>query len=192
MSKIKEAIQQAVKELIVTQVVRATVLSVDKEKDTCEVEPLRGGANYYDVRLKAVIASTTTRVVSYPKEGSVVHISLIENNPSDTFVSLVSEIESVLIQNKGNKIQVLSDETKIEGDLVTINGDSLGGIVKAKELKTQIDKNTALLNSIQTAFKSWVVAPSDGGAALKAAASAFINMPRANLSNIENDTIKHG
>ena len=79
-----------------------------------------------------------------------------------------------------------------EVETIEINGNQFGGLVDSKELKTQIDKNTQLLKAIQNVFKAFVPVPSDGGAALKAAASAFISLPTADLSNIENKTISHG
>ena len=191
--KIIDAIKQVVKSMLKEQSFRAKVLSVDKTNDTCDVEPIRGGAKYLDVKLKSVINPTDSKILVYPKVGSVITVSIVDNNTADVFVSQYSEFESILIENKKSK--VLIPETgniEIAFEKLTLNDGLEGGLIKINELKTQLDKNTKVLKQIQTVFKNWAVTPNDGGAVLKGLSTSFSSLPTALLNNIENKKITHG
>lgn len=193
MPNIKELIEEMVKPLIKLQTLRGEVISVDKETDVCEIKPLNGGANYYDVRLKSVIKKTDTRSIIYPKAGSIVHFAIIEDNPADTYVTQISEFDSMIMEAKDLSIEVSdTGELKIQAKKIELNGGALGGLIKIQELTTQISKNTALLNAIQQMFTGWTPAAGDGGAVLKGLSSTVVGMPKADLSNIENKEITHG
>jgi hypothetical protein len=188
-----EVIQKAVKPMLKKQSFRAIVKSVDKANDTCEVDPLITGATYFDVKLKSVVDSTNSKCVLYPKVGSAVTVSLIGNNSSDVFVSQYSDFESIQIENQ--KFSMLFQENgdiKVKAENIEFNTGSLGGLIKINELKTQINKNTQMLKTIQQIFKSWTPASGDGGAVLKGLSTSFSSMPLADLSNIENKKITHG
>jgi hypothetical protein len=45
---------------------------------------------------------------------------------------------------------------------------------------------------IQQVFNSWTPIPEDGGGALKSLVNQFTSLQRADLSDIENQVIKHG
>jgi hypothetical protein len=65
--------------------------------------------------------------------------------------------------------------------------------VDAGELKTQVDKNSSAINDILDAINQGVPIPQDGGSGLQASMKAFIALSEtADLSNIENETVKHG
>jgi hypothetical protein len=193
MDSINELIQQIVSPLIKVQTMRGKVISVDKETDVCEIEPLRSGANYIDVKLKSVIKKTDTRCITYPSLGSIVHFSIVDNNKADTYVSQISEFDSVMIQSKDVTFEITaSGEVKIKAKGIELNGRGLGGIVKAGELKKQLDKNTRAIKSIQNMFKNWTPVPNDGGAVLKGLSATMVGLPSADLSKIENKNINHG
>jgi len=193
MPNIKELIEEIVKPLIKVQTMKGEIISVDKEEDVCEIKPLNSGANYLDVKLKSVIKKTDTRCVTYPKVGSIVHFAIVENNAADTYVTQISEFDSMMIEAKDISVEINSSgELKVQAKKIELNGGALGGLIKIQDLKTQIDRNTAVLNAIQQMFKGWTPTPSDGGAVLKGLSTSVISLPRADLSNIENKDITHG
>ncbi len=196
MSEVAKAIQRLVKPMIPTTVIRGKVVSVNKDQDTCDVEPLRGGADYLDVRLKAVIKQTDTKLVVYPAIGSVVHFGIIENNKADTFIIQITEFESILITNKTKFKLYLNSEGKldIEAKEVIFNGGENKGLVKQPELVKELNKNNKILTSILSIINgspiptSAVTTPSSLQVALKA---ALAGKQVGNFSNIENPKIKH-
>ncbi len=196
MTKIAQAIKQIVKPMIVTQVIRGEVVAVDKENDTCEVKPLRGGAEYLDVRLKATIAQTDVKLVVYPAIGSIVHIGIIENNKADTFVTQITEFESVLIQNKTDFKLHLNNDLKLEVDAkeIVFNGGDNKGMVKSPDLVKELNKNNQLLTAIMGVFNASPIFEAGGGApsALQAALKLAVSGKAiGDFSNIENSKIKH-
>ncbi|MDR1836605.1 MAG: hypothetical protein LBQ89_02995 [Treponema sp.] len=81
-----------------------------------------------------------------------------------------------------------------EDGTVELFGKNAGGIVKAKELKSQLDKLTARVDGIIDALKNSQTAVQDGGATYKgqivAALSALVN--KEDFSNIESEKVRHG
>lgn len=183
MTKVKEfnnLIGQRIKELIPLQTVWVTVESVDWEAKTMTAKSLSEEPPYYNVLLGLFSE------YKKPAIGSRCLISQIENKSAAYFLVYANELEEYLITDKtGFKLH-------LKEGVLQLNGDSFSGIVKAQELKQQLDKNTALLQKIQQVFMNWVAVPQDGGNALKALSAQFINMQTADLSNIENEKIKHG
>lgn len=190
---IKEAIRSIVEPLLKPSLVKCKVKSVDEEKQTCVVSPLRGGADYLDVKLTAVTSSESTKMVLIPKIGTVVLLGLADGIDTDTFIAKHGEIDSLKITAPKANVDINIDGSILinSDDNILINGGSYGGLIKIDELRTQIEKNTSLLNAIKTAFNSWVLFPGDGGSALKILSQSFTAMPTANLSNIENEKVKH-
>lgn len=142
-----------------------TVLSVDSGAATCECDPVDGSAIIEDVRLQAAPGNGMLYI---PVIGSVVIVQLVSD--SEGFVSMFSELESVQY---------------LDG--------SFGGLTKTPELKIQLDKTNDVINAIANALTTWVVAPNDGGAALKAAViAALAGKVVGDYSDIENEDITHG
>lgn len=142
------------------------------------------GILYPKVRLKANIDDKFGFVV-VPKVNTEVLFGFIGDSINQSFVIKVNEVERILVKTEQMSLEIL-------GDKIKLNGDNLGGIVKADELKNQVDKNTAILQALQNAISTWTPVPNDGGAAWKAAASSLVNMQRANLNNIKNNKVLHG
>ena len=176
---IKEALLLLLKDAGLTNIYsvkgKVTKGSVNLEKRTCEVEPNNDEANYKDVKLQSP-ESGGTGVLFIPKEESDVIVHFLDED--EAYVTKTSKV---------SKVEIIT-----EGGEILLNGEKLGGLIKINELKTQINKNTQILNVIQSVFSAWVVASGDGGAVLKTASSTFINLQRADLSNIENEMVKHG
>ena len=168
------------KELLTPGCVWAICKEVDWDNKTMLAIGLQDELPYYDVQLG--LGSYYRK----PVVGSLVMLGVPELQGKETF----------LIEAENVTEFVWVDETGFEIDLneglMAINGTSFKGIVKAPELKTQVDKNTAILKAIQQAINSWSPLPNDGGAAFKAQLASVPTMQRADLSNIQNETIQHG
>jgi len=143
------------------------VISVDLDERSCEVEPLSGGANIPGCRLQAAIEQTSGFLL-VPSVGSFIVVTWLNKNAA--FVSMCSTL-----------------------DEIQLNGDQYGGVIIYDKLKEQIDKNSQFLDSIKQILDSWTPVPNDGGAALKTAWTAIsTTLETADLSDITNDTVKHG
>lgn len=163
------------------------VSSVDVTKYTCDVLPIDDGPEMFDVRLKPSIDGDNTGLICIPVVGSHVVVSIIGNNDHYAYISMFGKVDSYqVVTASGVKI-----ELKNNGEL-HLNGESLGGIIKANELKTQLDKTNAVVKAIQDALVNWVVVPSDGGAALKALVAPLSALQLGDYSSIKNDKVKHG
>ncbi len=171
---------QRIKEMLPVQTVWAVCKSVDWDAFTMTATGQSDSLDYEEVLLGR------GSVMKKPVVGTLVLIGIIENNGANTFLIDAENVEEYLIEDESGFKVVLN------ANGMTLNGNQFGGIVKADELKTQVDKNTAIIQAIQQALQSWTPVPEDGGAALKALTGAIPSMQRANLGSIKNDKIKHG
>jgi hypothetical protein len=146
-----------------------SVVSVDETEMTCRVTPNIGGADFTDVMLMSDNEDTSTGIFFKPKVGSQVMISPYSD--VDYFVSMVAEVDEVWLRGTAN-----------------------GGIVKVSELVTKLNNLESDLNTLKTAFSSWVVVPTDGGAALKTITAAWYGsqLTQTTANDIQSNTVKHG
>ena len=157
----------------------AIVKGIDWDNQTMTATGVTDDLDFYDVVL--ALGSIKRR----PKIGGKCLIGIVNNNPAATFLIDCEEIEEYeIIDGTGFKIN-------LNNGLLTFNGQLNGGIVKAPTLKTEIDKNTLVLQTMQQVFSSWMPVANDGGAALKALVTQFISLALADLSAIENTAVKH-
>jgi hypothetical protein len=184
--EIKQAIRLMVSDLLADNVLQGVVKAVDKDKRTITVFVEKQKIEYFDVRLMSLAESEAgDGITIFPTVGSDVMISQIENIETMYFVALYSVIESYEI--KIGDMKIFMDE---EG--VVFNGGELGGMIKIQTLITELNKSNALLSAIKNVLTSWVPVPSDGGAALKVAATtALASLSPGDFSSIENDKVKH-
>lgn len=143
-----------------------TVKSVDLTAKTCYCLPVSGDADITDVSL---IVNAQTGFMIIPTVGSKVLVTM--QNESTGYVGMYSQI-----------------------DFIYLNGDSYGGLVKVADLVTKLNNLEKKVNTLITAMSSWVVNPTDGGAALKTIAATFYGSLLAvtTQSSIENTTVKQG
>jgi hypothetical protein len=183
MSEIAEFVEllgKKLREETPIQTVWSTCKSVDWDNKTMVATGLVDDLDFHDVNLG--IGS----VYKKPKVGSKCIIGIINNKVADAFLIECGDVEEYLITDKtGFKFHLNNGK-------LFLNGDQFGGVVKAKEIKIQIDKNTEAIKDLQQIFNNWVPVSNDGGAALKALVTSFITKQTANLENIESTTIKHG
>lgn len=163
---LNEQIKEAVKELSKKDSsfsVVCKVLSVTGDK--CDCEPLDGSADLLEVRLQA---QTATGILITPVIDSVVIVTML--NKFTGYVSMFSEVESI-----------------------ELNGSNYDGLVRVADLTTKLNNLENKVNSILTAFTTWVVVPADGGAALKALTTPIsTQLTVTTQAEIENKTILHG
>lgn len=155
------------------------VAEVDWDEKTMTAIGESNALEYFDVLLGL------GAMYQRPKIGSLALVGSINNGEASFMISCEEIDEMEWTDKSGFKWH-------LNNGLLKMNGDQFEGIVKAPELKIQIDFNTAILEAIQNAFAAWVPVPNDGGAALKTLIAAIPNMQRADLSNIQNTKIKHG
>lgn len=75
--------------------IEAEVTGVDRKENTCDVAPLNGGCELFDVMLRADDGNSKGNIV-YPSVGSIVIISPLDNSSSQYFVSMFSEVDEVV------------------------------------------------------------------------------------------------
>lgn len=173
MSKLSEAFKQLMANQEEAYSMVCTVKSVDEDARTCNVEPLNGDADIPSVNLQANI-ELAEGVVLIPKVDSFVIVTFLTKDRA--FVSQFAELSKILVDTPE----------------VIFNGGDNGGLINIEELKTQINKNSGAIDALLNLFSSWVVVPSDGGAALKTLSSTVLaGKSTADLSSIEDETVKH-
>lgn len=186
--KLREAFRTGIDKKAKSQftTVAAKVTMVDLQEFYVDVEPVGEMAEVLDVRLRAALEASDLGMIMVPKVGSTVLISAINNDWNSAFVSLATELDKILVKVGNSTAEITADEIKL-------NGGSLGGLVKAKELKAQLDKTNAVVSALMQTLLTWVPVPSDGGAALKTAMqTALTGKTVGSFTNIENSKITHG
>jgi phage gp45-like len=100
----------------------------------------------------------------------------------------LKEGDTALYTQKGGWI-IARDDGALE-----LYGTDAGGVVKAAELKSQLNKLTARVDGIINALKNSQTAAQDGGAAYKAqiAAALAALVDKEDFSNLESDKVLHG
>ncbi len=174
---IKQTILAIIKEYTPIQVVVGKVVSVDNSLMVCEVE-IQGRPSRLDVRLRSVIDEQEKGILIYPKVNSYVLVGLIENKLESSFICGYSEIDKIRLLNCN----------------IELNNDTYGGIVISQRVADELNGIKQDINTLKTVLSTWVVAPGDGGAALKAAAATWAGSQLViiNKTDLENNKVKHG
>lgn len=162
-----------------------TVVSVDINNKSCEVEPINGDANILDVK---ILADADPGMFMMPKVGSTVAVSMLDND--NAFVVMYSELEEILIEVGDQKIEIK------DGSIV-FNGGNFDGLVKVSPLVQKINKLENEINKLKQIFTTWAPVPNDGGLALKTEIllqnwNTTPITPITQKSDLENTVIKHG
>lgn len=164
------------------------VNAIDEDNSTIDVKPVDGSAMCYSVRLKAVIDTDDVSIIVIPEEGSTVICAPVEHNDKILIVSSYSKVKKVSIKNSNGGRLTIEENGKIN-----LNGDSFSGLVKADELKTQLDKTNQVVNALVESLLGFVPVAGDGGAALKAYAGVQLaGKVTGDYSNIKNTDVNHG
>jgi len=165
----------------------ATVMKDSVSGNTCTVIPVDGKAEVEKVRLNADINGETGVLIT-PKDKSYVLVGML--TPIDGMVLMFSEIESISIKINDD-ISMVMDAEKIE-----FNGSAKDSyLCDINAVKDKIKALEQQLNNLKTVFSTtWIPAPMDGGAALKAAIASWATQtinPLTSVNDLKDDKIRH-
>ncbi|PQJ09492.1 hypothetical protein CJD36_019830 [Flavipsychrobacter stenotrophus] len=101
----------------------------------------------------------------------------------------------IIIRDGG--VSIKAGDYKITVDTeskVKINGDAFGGLVKVMELVTKLNNLEYDLNTLKQIFVAWIVAPGDGGAALKTLAASWASdfLTSSTDTELKSENTTHG
>lgn len=182
LAKIGEAFGDVVGSLIARAVVKSVTVT-DRDDDTGEAlvtiyegdEPLRVpykllNADGSVLRLVPTIGATAAIIGLDGNINTAVMLSC-ESYDAVEFIRSKTNIKITIDPNDDSKDQidvVVGDSTiQLTEDKITFNGGDKDGLVIAADLTKRLNAIENDINSLKTAFSSWVVSPQDGGAALK-------------------------
>ena len=202
MSGIAETIRKMAQGGRPTVSLMCTVDKVYKDTRTVDCTPLDEGAPLLGVNLQANQGSSFG-VVSFPRVGSFVVVGFVAEGSAGV-VLLTDDVESVEVVVSDKTTRAVLDEdgariyvgeetsTELTADGVVLNGGKLGGSVKVEELTTRLNTIEKDINALKNVFSAWVVAPQDGGAALKGAASTWAgqSLTLTKREDYENEKVK--
>lgn len=175
----KKLLTKKITDKIPTQVEWVKVQSVNWQEKTMVAIGETNDLEYHDIVLGLGAMNIKPKLETMALIGSI-------NNGEAGYLIQAEEIDQI------EYVDATGFKWCLNNGQMTINGESFGGIVKANELKTQLDKNTLILEKMQQVFTNWTPVPNDGGASLKSLVTQFIGLQRADLSNIQNEKVKHG
>ena len=184
---IKEAVR-ALAGLDNDTIVVATVTSVDEANFVFDADPIDGTASITEVRLRP--ESDASGFFQVPVVGSVVVIAMI--NDSDGFLLMSSQASKLVITSTA-LIQAAGTSIEILGSSDTAMRFSEAEIA-FNDLKGDLDDLVGVVNGVINLLQTWVVVPSDGGAALKAGAAGLSDgqTSTADISPAEVPEVKLG
>lgn len=173
-SKSVQGIKEAVKLLAPPnpeRILACVVVAVDPTEYTVDCDPINGKASLTEIKLRPEGQSA---IVSFPAVGQVVVVGLI--NGSDGYVIQATATTAEILGNADTAVRFSELETAFN------------------ELKSEYDDLVGVVNSIVTTLQTWVVVPSDGGAALKVAAAGLSSggTSTADISGAEVPEVKIG
>ncbi|MDO4225129.1 MAG: hypothetical protein Q4C75_04475 [Bergeyella zoohelcum] len=125
------------------------VISVDKEKGTCVVND--GELEYTDVQLSATVEDNGKRFFLFPKVGSFVLVSPINEDIHRLYVEFFSEIEELDFETEKSKIKINDEGFLLKKDnetLAKLMSDLLQEIQKMK-FQTNTGSTIRLVNAPQ-------------------------------------------
>lgn len=178
----------------------ATIVSVDETKFSCIVKVK--GVKIYDVPLR-VLLSNTASFVEIPKVDSNCTLGFLDNNMARPTIIKVDICDKILIKIGESTLSITdgvfllnagNSSLEMKNNEISFNGGSNGGLAVVANLVTKYNALENDLNNLKAIFSTlWVPVPSDGGAALKAAAAVWAAqlLTPTVAANIKEDKVKH-
>ena len=160
-----------------------TVDKIDEAARTVDCTPIDEGAPLEGVNLQANQESGEG-VVLIPAKGSYVVVGFLNNDAG--VVLLTDKVDKVLV-----KISGITAEITAAGFVLN---DGENGAVNVVELTEKLNTLERDINSLKRVFLTeWIVAPQDGGSALKIAAAdwAGAQLKTTDKAELEDTKIKH-
>ena len=180
----ENAIRAVIHKYQVKEVLHGTATNVGET--ACDVER-EGAPTLYGVRLNAIDDDLQSYVTTYPAAKSDVIVGIVEGLKTEAVLLRCSEVAQV-------KIKIGEQTLVMNEDGVVMNGGT-NGLVKADELKTQLDKLSKRVDDVISAITNGVPAAGapDGGAGLwgtfKTALALILD--KEDFEDIEDEKIKH-
>ena len=174
--KFRKRLIEMINDEIPVIITSGEVVSVNEDDLTAIVKELRTGLDFL-VKLNA--GKTEKKVIVIPKVGSFVLVGIIYNSKQSRFIVSVSEVDKVIIDAETS---------------VVFNGGENGGLCITPTLKTELDKNNAILTAILNVLNGAPVmepgtAPSNMlQTALK---TAVTGKQVGDITHIEKSSVKH-
>ena len=174
-----------------------TVDAVDKSARTIDCTPINESAPLLGVNLQAN-QGADYGLCLFPEIGSFVVVGFIADGAAGV-VLLTEKIESAeiaiadtsaVMDADGVSIKTGDISARLDKNAVTFNGGSLGGLVKVEDLTKRLNLIENDINNLKNIFASWVVAPQDGGAALKTAATSWAGSQLSTTQRNDYENIK--
>ena len=162
----------------------AKVQSVDETAFTCTlIDDDENATPHENIRLRPVLDGNESLTI-FPTIGTWALAIRIEDG-EEWMIMAVGQAAKYRIVIGNSSLEITSDG-------VVFNGGSLGGMVKVASLVAKINALESDLNTLKTAFNSWVIVPSDGGAALKTIAATWSDnvITETVQADIENTKVK--
>lgn len=159
-----------------------TAVNIRASENLIDIVPI-SGAKIADVLINPVIDSTLGLKL-IPKENSIVIATF--TSKQNAYLAMCSELEEINVEIGNSKVQVTDSE-------ILFNEGTNDGLINIKDLVTKLNNVENDLNILKSVFSSWVVAPTDGGGALKIAAAAWYAamLTPTVQANLEDTKIKH-
>lgn len=185
MSELGDAFKRLIKRQLPEINIFCEVTSVDAEKMTVDVQPVNGSPEIFDVRLTASAEQQSNFMVVYPKVGTTVLVSFFDQSHADGYVSAVDEPERVVIKIGDYKLEIDSNGIKL-------NDGQIGGLPKSNSVLAKLNQLESQVNQLKSILAAWIPVPTDGGAALKVAVTAWAasQITPTQISDIENQKVK--
>ncbi|MDY3534302.1 hypothetical protein PG614_10415 [Riemerella anatipestifer] len=137
------------------------VISVDKTAGTCTVSD--GEIEFTDVRLSATIDNETKRFYLYPKVGSFVLVSPIEEDINRLYVEFFSEVEEFDFKTENSQIKINDEGFLLRKENETLKALMVDLIQEIKKMKftTNAGPTIRLINkpqftAIENRFKNFL------------------------------------
>jgi hypothetical protein len=191
---------QKVREALLEQLARwipASVVGIVTDvnaPDTCTVQPIDEGAEYFNVRLRGTVDGTDAGMYAEPKVGSCVIITPLMHDDEQMYVSRFTEVEKWhIITDSGSKVEVLAN-----GE-VHLNGSNKGGLVIVSDLVTKLNRLENKVNDHIAAYNSHihittatVGASTTPGTISPTTSTETPIAPLTQVSDLHNQKVRHG
>ena len=168
-----------------------TITAIDEVKFTCTVQISNkengGDINtlFYDVPLK-VLKGSQASLIEIPAINSACTICFKNNNIQRPQIFQIDTCDKILIK--------IDDQTlTIDANGFVFNQGNNGGLVIVQSNVDRLNLIETDLNNLKNLMFAWIPVPSDGGLALKTAATPWINskLTKTTKANLEDTKVKH-
>ena len=154
--------------------------SLDEDSYTISVLPTAGTDAIDGVLLNA-ITENGNGLILFPADNSNVIIGSIDGPGEWTLI-------------RASDITIGTSKVTVIDGTITFNDGSNNGLPKADAITQKLNNLENDINTLKQVFSTgWVVVPNDGGAALKAAATAWSGSTLTDTvsSDLQNSAVKH-